>query len=99
MDKKTRSLAIDLLVAKREDPSITYADIERKTGYSRHQLMRIAKRIAEESVESASKHGNAGRKPVTTATEDEVRYFRELTKRPYESLREGSVKYLSQICS
>lgn len=85
MDRKTKALAIDLLVAKREDPSITYADIERKTGYSRRQLMRIAKKIAEEGVESAATHGNTGRKPATTATEDEVRYLREL-KRPYESI-------------
>lgn len=85
MDKKNRSLAIDLLVAKRDDPSISYADIARKTGYSGRQLMRIAKRIAEGGAESAATHGNAGRKPATTATEDEVRYLREL-KKPYECI-------------
>ena len=63
MDRKTKALAIDLLVAKREDPSITYADIERKTGYSRRQLMRIAKKLAEAGVTAA----DAGMLSVATS--------------------------------
>ena len=85
MDKKTRARAIELLSAKKGDPSITYADIERKTGYSRRQLIRISRQIDERGAEAAAGHGNAGRRPATAATEDEVRYLREF-KKPYKSI-------------
>ena len=85
MDGKTKTEAIGLLVAKRDDPSLTYADIERKTGYSRRQLIRISKQIDKRGAEGAAEHGNAGRRPATAATEDEVRYLREF-KKPYESI-------------
>lgn len=85
MDKRTKAKAIELLVAKRENPSITYADIERKTGYSRRQLIRISKQIEELGPEVAAEHGNSGRKPATTASDDEVRYLREF-KKPYQSI-------------
>ena len=85
MDRKTKAKAIELLIAKKSDPSLTYADIERKTGYSRRQLIRISKQVDERGAEGAAEHGNAGRKPATTATEDEVRYLREL-KKPYKSI-------------
>ena len=85
MDKNTKSRAIELLVAKKSDPSVTYADIERKTGYSQRQLIRISKQIDELGAEGAFEHGNAGRKPPTTASEDEVRYLREF-KKPYRSI-------------
>ena len=85
MDKKTRAKAIELLSAKKGDPSITYADIGRKTGYSRRQLIRISKQIDELGPEGAAEHGNRGRRPATAATEDEVRYLREF-KKPYRSI-------------
>lgn len=85
MDRKTKAEAIELLVAKKKDPSLTYADIERKTGYSRRQLIRISKQIDERGAVGAGTHGNAGRKPATAATEDEIRYLREF-KRPYQSI-------------
>jgi len=85
MDKKTKTKAIELLVAKKGDPSLTYADIERETGYSRRQLIRISKQIDERGAEGAAEHGNRGRKPATTATEDEVRCLREF-KKPYKSI-------------
>lgn len=65
MDRKTKAKAIELLVAKKKDPSLTYADIERKTGYSRRQLIRISKRIDERGAAAAGAHGNAGRRPAT----------------------------------
>lgn len=85
MDKRTKARAIGLLAAKKEDPSITYADIERKTGYSKRQLIRISKRVDELGPEGAAEHGNAGRKPATAASDDEIRYLREL-KKPYKSI-------------
>ena len=85
MDKKTKAKAVELLSAKKLDRSITYADIERKTGYSRRQLIRISKRIDELGPEGAAEHGNSGRRPATAATEDELRYLREF-KKPYRSI-------------
>lgn len=85
MDRKTKAEAIELLVAKKKDPSLTYADIERKTGYSRRQLIRISKQFDERGAVGAGTHGNAGRKPATAATEDEIRYLREF-KKPYQSI-------------
>jgi len=85
MDRKTKAKAIELLIAKKSDPSLTYADIERKTGYSRRQLIRISKQVDERGAEGAAEHGNTGRKPAITATEDEVRYLREF-KKPYKSI-------------
>lgn len=85
MDRRTKVHAIELLVAKMEDPSITYADIVRKTGYSRRQLIRISKQIEELGPEAAAEHGNSGRRPATAASDDEIRFLREL-KRPYESI-------------
>lgn len=85
MDKKIRAKAVELLVAKKGSPSLTYADIERKAGYSRRQLIRISKQIDERGAEAAAEHGNTGRKPATTATEDELRYLREF-KKPCSSI-------------
>lgn len=85
MNEKTKARAIELLSAKKLDPSITYADIARKTGYSRRQLIRISRQIDELGPEGAAEHGNRGRQPATAATEDEVRYLREF-KKPYESI-------------
>jgi len=39
MDKKAEAKAIELLSTKKDDSSITYADIERKAGCSRRLLM------------------------------------------------------------
>ena len=85
MDKKTKEKAIELLVAKKKDPTVTYADIERKTGYSKRQLIRISRQIDAVGAEAAAEHGNAGRRPSTTASDDEIRYLREF-KKPYKSI-------------
>ena len=81
MDKRTKERALDLLEAKRTDPSITYEDISRRTGYSRRQLMRLAKDLAERGRQAALGHGNSGRPPSTAATDAELEFMREL-KRP-----------------
>lgn len=73
MDKKTKAKAIELLIAKKSNPSLTYADIERKTGYSRRQLIRISKQIDERGAEGAAEHGNAGRIAPRRAIRGSVR--------------------------
>lgn len=85
MDKKLKEKAVEMLISKKGDPRITYAEIELATGYSRRQLMRMSKRIDEEGAKAVLEHGNAGRKPATAATEDEVAYIRRL-KEPYPSI-------------
>lgn len=85
MDKKTKERAVELLVSKKGNPEITYAEIEQATGYSRRQLMRMSKRIDEEGAQAVLEHGNAGRKPACAATEEEVAYIRRL-KEPYRSI-------------
>lgn len=85
MDKKLKEKAVEMLISKKGDPRITYAEVELATGYSRRQLMRMSKRIDEEGAKAVLEHGNAGRKPATAATEDEVAYIRRL-KEPYPSI-------------
>lgn len=85
MDKRTKERAIELLVAKRSNPSISYADIGRKTGYSRHQLMRLPKRVEQLGPVGAAAHSNAGHRHATAATDDEIRYLRKF-KEPYRSI-------------
>ena len=85
MDRKTREKTLRLLAEKKSDPTITYADIEIETGYSRCQLMRLSKRLEEEGADSILVHGNSGARPHNAATEDEVRILREL-KGPYPNV-------------
>lgn len=82
MDKDTKARALRLLSRKREDPGITYGDIALETGYSRRQLIRLSHRLEEEGPDAVLAHGNSGSRPRNAASEDEVRYLREL-KRPY----------------
>lgn len=82
MDKDTKELALHLLIQKQSDLHLTYELIERETGYSKRQLIRLSSDLQEKDMESIMTHGNAGRKPVTTASDQEVSYLREM-KKPY----------------
>ena len=82
MDRATRERALGLLAEKRSGAGITYADIGAETGYSRRQLMRLAKMLGEDGEVPILVHGNTGARPHNAATEDEVRVLREL-KKPY----------------
>lgn len=82
MDMATRERALELLAEKKSGAGITYADIGAETGYSRRQLMRLAKLVGEDGAVPIVVHGNTGARPHNAATEDEVRVLREL-KRPY----------------
>ena len=59
MDKKLKEKAVEMLISKKGDPRITYAEIELATGYGRRQLMRMSKRIDEEGAKAVLEHGNA----------------------------------------
>lgn len=85
MDRKTKEKAVALLGQKAADPGITYADISLETGYSTRQLMRLSRAVAERGEEAVLGHGNSGRRAHNAASEDEVRFLREL-KGPYPNV-------------
>ena len=82
MENDNKRLALQLLVEKETDPRITYTLITRRTGYSKRQLIRMSKKLKEKDMDSMLVHGNTGKKPVTTASDQEVRYLCEF-KKPY----------------
>lgn len=83
--KLTKEEVLLLLKEKETDSSITYLDLERRTGYSSRQLKRLSKELKEKDIESVATHGNTGKKPVTTASDQEVSYLCEF-KKPYPSI-------------
>lgn len=82
MKREKRERALRLLSEKKSGSGVTYADIGVETGYSRRQLMRLAKRLETESEREILAHGNSGGRAHNAATDDEIRVIREL-KRPY----------------
>ncbi|MCH4012734.1 MAG: hypothetical protein LKE64_10475 [Solobacterium sp.] len=85
MDKTIKRKALQLLKAKETDSSITYSSIERQTGYSKRQLIRMSQALQEKDMDSVFTHGNTGRKPVTAASAQEISYLREF-KKPYPNI-------------
>ena len=78
-DKKK---ALELLGAKAGGEKMTLEDISRMTGYEKRQLIRLRKELREKGMEPTLTHGNAGRKPSTTASDQEIEYLRRF-KEPY----------------
>lgn len=72
---KDKTLALELLIQKASDSTITYDEISRRTGYDRRSLMRFANDLVEKSPEEILRHGNTGRKPATTASPSEIEYL------------------------
>lgn len=85
MKKQDKEKVLLQLKRKETDPSITYIDLERETGYSKRQLIRLSNQLKEMDMESIVTHGNTGKKPVTTASDQEVSYLCEF-KKPYPSI-------------
>lgn len=86
MENHNKELAVRLVKEKLSGSGITYSEISLRTGYERRQLARIAEAIESGRDDSSILvHGNSGRKPVTTASEKEVEFLREL-KKPYRSI-------------
>lgn len=77
---KNKGYALQRLLEKQNDISITYEMISRETGYSERQLIRLAKELKEKDIKSLVTHGNTGVKPVTTASDQEISYICELKK-------------------
>jgi len=85
MEAENKELALKLLIQKQQDPHITYARITQETGYSERQLIRLSKELKQKDIESILTHGNTGRKPITTASDQEVSYLRKF-KEPYPEI-------------
>ena len=85
MDKEKKLHALQLLKQKEVDPKLTLKEIERLTGYSKMQLIRLSKELKTKDMESILTHGNTGRKPAITASDQEVSYLRAM-KEPYPSI-------------
>jgi len=77
---KDKVKALQMLLDRQRNPMITYEMISEKTGYGRKQLGRLAAELKEKDMSSILTHGNTGRKPVTTASDQEVSYLREMKK-------------------
>ena len=77
---KDKVKALQMLLDRQRNPMITYEMISEKTGYGRKQLGRLATELKEKDMSSILTHGNTGRKPVTTASDQEVSYLREMKK-------------------
>lgn len=66
---KDKALALQLLQDKVLNPSITYSEISRRSGYDKRSLMRFANELLEQSPDEILRHGNKGRKPAITASQ------------------------------
>ena len=85
MNSETREYALTLLIQKEHDPKLTYTVITRLTGYSKRQLIRLSEELKTKDMDSILTHGNTGRKPAITASDQEVSYLRVM-KEPYPSI-------------
>ena len=84
---KDKQLAIKLLQEKKTNDFLhTYEDIAIQTGYSDRQLKRWMSMLRnKKDTDSILTHGNTGRQPVTTASDEEYKFMREL-KKPYPNI-------------
>lgn len=80
---KDKELALKLLIEKRTDSNLTLAEICKRTGYEKRQLIRLSKKLEEsEDMEALLQHANKGKEPVNKALTSEIEFFREF-KKPY----------------
>ena len=79
---KDKELALKLLQQKRLDFNLSYSDIANQTDYTKRQLIRMFQKIEQGDMDSLLTHGNAGKKPVITASDQEISYLRKF-KEPY----------------
>ena len=71
--QKDKRLAVSLLREREEGAAHTYAAISERTGYGRKQLTRLLAQIREGLPdEEILRHGNAGRRPPSPASDSEA---------------------------
>lgn len=78
---KDKEKALELLKQKINGEIImTYQEIAKKSGYERKQINRFLNEIEKRDIDSILIHGNTGRKPAITASDQEVEYIKEFKK-------------------
>lgn len=70
--EKALSLLKDKLDGRK---NCSYRDLENMTGYSSRHLKRLSKEIEEKDIEELTVHGNTGKKPAITASDQEIGYI------------------------
>lgn len=74
---RNKETALNLLKQKiNGEIKITYNEISIKTGYSRMQLNRLSSEIEKKDIDELLIHGNKGRKPSITASDQEVEFIK-----------------------
>ena len=82
---KDKVKALELLQQRDSNPKITCQWIADQCGYSRKQIERLSAERKIKDTSAILTHGNTGRKPVTTASDQEIRYLEDL-KKTYPSI-------------
>lgn len=82
---KDKVKALELLQQRDSNPKITCQWIADQCGYSRKQIERLSAERKEKDTSAILTHGNTGRKPATTASDQEIRYLEKL-KKTYPSI-------------
>lgn len=78
---KNKEKALELLKQKiNGEIIITYQEIAKQSGYERKQINRLLNEIEKRDIDSILIHGNTGRKPAITASDQEVEYIKEFKK-------------------
>ena len=83
--EKDKVKALKLLEQRDSNPKITCQWIADQCGYSRKQIERLSAERKIKDTSAILTHGNTGRKPVTTASDQEIRYLEDL-KKTYPSI-------------
>jgi len=78
---KSKQEVLSLLKDKLDSKlDMSYQDIAKITGYSKRQLIRLAKDIEEKDIESVLIHGNSGRIAQNAAKDTEIEFYKKLKK-------------------
>ena len=76
---KDKHLALNLLIDKQSNSTITYEYISSQSGYSKRQLIRWYSQLnAKKDMSSLFQHGNVGKEPSNKASLDELKILRTL---------------------
>lgn len=73
---------------------ITYEEMSLLSGYSKRQLLRLAKEIENKDIDSILIHANTGKPSHNSASEAEVNYIKEF-KKQYPNI---SISQFMDIC-
>ena len=80
--QKDKEKALNLLKQKiNGEIKITYREITKQTGYQERHLIRLSQQIEKKGISSLLVHGNTGKKPSITASNQEIEYIKNFKKK------------------